>query len=64
LTLGTGSGDGIFGEQASLRYKNVFFETNVQFTLHGDGVVRKTRLATPPTGRMEKARLSVKVVTS
>ena len=37
LTLGTGSYDGVFGEQTSLRYKNVFFETNVQFTLRGDG---------------------------
>jgi hypothetical protein len=37
LTLGTGSYDGIFGEQTSIRYKNVFFETNVQFTLRGDG---------------------------
>jgi len=37
LTLGTGSYDGIFGEQTSLRYKNVFFEANVQFTLRGDG---------------------------
>jgi hypothetical protein len=37
LTLGTGSYDGIFGEQTSLRYKNFFFETNVQFTLRGDG---------------------------
>ena len=37
LTLGTGSYDGIFGEQNSLRYRNVFFETNVQFTLRGDG---------------------------
>jgi hypothetical protein len=37
LTLGTGSYDGIFGEQTSLRYKNIFFETNVQFTLRGDG---------------------------
>jgi hypothetical protein len=37
LTLGTGSFDGIFGEQTSLRYKNVFFQTNVQFTLRGDG---------------------------
>jgi hypothetical protein len=37
LTLGTGSYDGIFGEQTSLRYKNVFFETSVQFTLRGDG---------------------------
>ena len=37
LTLGTGSYDGIFGEQTSLRYKNAFFEANVQFTLRGDG---------------------------
>ena len=37
LTLGTGSYDGIFGEQTSLRYKNFFVETNVQFTLRGDG---------------------------
>jgi hypothetical protein len=37
LTLGTGSYDGVFGEQTSLRYKNTFFETNVQFTLRGDG---------------------------
>jgi hypothetical protein len=37
LTLGTGSYDGIFGEQTSLRYKNLFFESNVQFTLRGDG---------------------------
>ena len=37
LTLGTGSYDGIFGEQTSMRYKNMFFESNVQFTLRGDG---------------------------
>src|SRR5438132_318610 len=37
LALGTGSFDGIFGEQTSLRYKNIFLETNVQFTLRGDG---------------------------
>jgi hypothetical protein len=37
LTLGTGSFDGIFGEQNSLRYKNAFFETSVQFALRGDG---------------------------
>ena len=37
LTLGTGSYDGIFGEQNTLRYKNFFFATNVQFTLRGDG---------------------------
>src|SRR5438270_6698277 len=36
LTLGTGSFDGIFGEQNSMRYKNVFLETNVQFTVRGD----------------------------
>jgi hypothetical protein len=37
LTLGTGSYDGIFGVLSSLRYKNLFFEANVQFTLRGDG---------------------------
>jgi hypothetical protein len=37
LTLGTGSYDGIFGGQTSVRYKNVFVETNAQFTLRGDG---------------------------
>ena len=37
LTLGSGSFDGIFGEQNSLRYKSIFLETNVQFTLRGDG---------------------------
>jgi hypothetical protein len=37
LTLGTGSYDGIFGEQNSVRYKNFFVETNLQFTLRGDG---------------------------
>lgn len=37
LTLGTGSWDGIFGEQNSIRYRGFFFETNVQFTLRGDG---------------------------
>jgi hypothetical protein len=37
LTLGTGSYDGLFGEQNSLRCKNIFLETNVQFTLRGDG---------------------------
>ena len=37
LTLGTGSYDGIFGEQTSMRYKSLFLETNVQFTLRGDG---------------------------
>jgi len=38
LTLGTGSYDGIFGQQNSVRYKNIFMETNVQFTLRGDGL--------------------------
>jgi hypothetical protein len=37
LTLGTGSYDGIFGEQTSMRYKGLFFEANIQFTLRGDG---------------------------
>jgi hypothetical protein len=37
LTLGTGSVDGIFGAQGSLRYKNFFAEENIQFTLRGDG---------------------------
>src|SRR5438094_9106024 len=37
LTLGTGSFDGIFGAQSSLRYKNFFAEANGQFTLRGDG---------------------------
>jgi hypothetical protein len=37
LTLGTGSYDGIFGVQNSLRYKNFFAEANGQFTLRGDG---------------------------
>jgi hypothetical protein len=37
LTLGTGSYDGIFGAQSSVRYKNFFAEANGQFTLRGDG---------------------------
>lgn len=40
LTLGTGSYDGIFGEQNSLRSKNIFLETNLQFNLRGDGAHR------------------------
>ena len=36
LTLGTGSYDGIFAEQTSLRYKDFFAEADVQFTLRGD----------------------------
>lgn len=38
LALGTGGYDGIFGGQTSLRYKNAFFEADVQFTLRGDGL--------------------------
>ncbi|HEX4666830.1 MAG TPA: hypothetical protein VH207_09525 [Chthoniobacterales bacterium] len=38
LTLGTGSYDGIFGGQFALRYKNFFFEQDLQFTLRGDGL--------------------------
>jgi hypothetical protein len=38
LTLGTGSYDGIFGGQISLRYKKFFFEADGQFTLRGDGL--------------------------
>jgi hypothetical protein len=38
LTLGTGSYDGIFGGQASLRYQNWFFQGDLQFTLRGDGL--------------------------
>jgi len=37
LTLGTGSFDGIFGSQTSLRYKSFFAEGSLQFTLRGDG---------------------------
>ena len=37
LTLGTGSYDGIFGEQMAVRYKNMFLETNVQFTARTEG---------------------------
>jgi hypothetical protein len=37
LTLGTGSFDGIFGGQISLRYKNFFADQSLQFTLRGDG---------------------------
>ncbi len=38
LTLGTGSYDGIFGGQGSLRYKSLFFQADMQFTLRGDGL--------------------------
>lgn len=37
LTLGTGSYDGIFGQQTALRYKNMFLETNVQFAARTEG---------------------------
>ena len=37
LTLGTGSFDGIFGGEASLRYRNFFVDQSLQFTLRGDG---------------------------
>lgn len=37
LTLGTGSYDGIFGGQTSLRYRSLFFQADLQFTLRGDG---------------------------
>lgn len=38
LTLGTGSYDGIFGGQTSLRYKQFFFDASAQFALRGDGL--------------------------
>lgn len=37
LTLGTGSYDGIFGCQASARYKFLFFQTDSQFTWRSAG---------------------------
>src|SRR3954468_23651102 len=37
LTLGTGSWDGIFGGHASVRYRNAFLDSELQFTLRGDG---------------------------
>jgi hypothetical protein len=37
LTLGTGSYDGIFGGQISLRYRNFFFQADTQFVLRNDG---------------------------
>lgn len=37
LTLGTGSYDGIFGSQTSLRYRNFFFQADAQFVLRGNG---------------------------
>jgi len=38
LTLGTGSYDGIFGGQTSLRYQNWFFQSDLQFALRGAGL--------------------------
>lgn len=38
LTLGTGSYDGIFGGQTSLRYRSFFLQADLQFTLRGDGL--------------------------
>jgi hypothetical protein len=37
LSLGTGSYDGIFAGQTSLRYRNFFFQADAQFALRGDG---------------------------
>jgi len=38
LTLGTGSYDGIFGGQTSLRYRSFFVDESLQYTLRGDGL--------------------------
>jgi hypothetical protein len=38
LTLGTGSYDGIFAGQTSLRYRNFFFQADAQFALRGSGL--------------------------
>lgn len=37
LTLGTGSWDGLFGVQTSVHYRRAFAQTDIQFTLRGDG---------------------------
>lgn len=37
LTLGTGSYDGLFGGQMSMRYRSGFFEADTQFTLRSEG---------------------------
>ncbi|MDR3404202.1 MAG: hypothetical protein P4L99_17015 [Chthoniobacter sp.] len=37
LTLGTGSVDGIFGIQAEVRYKELFFQADLQYTVRGYG---------------------------
>jgi hypothetical protein len=38
LTLGTGSFDGIFGLQTSCRYRDWFLQSDLRFTLRGEGV--------------------------
>lgn len=38
LTLGTGGYDALFGGQISLRYRDFFFQQELQFTLRGDGL--------------------------
>jgi hypothetical protein len=38
LTLGTGSYDAIFGAQFFVRYRELFFAADTQFTLRGDGL--------------------------
>ena len=37
LTLGTGSWDGVFGAQAVVRYKSVFMQADVQYTVRSKG---------------------------
>lgn len=37
LALGTGSYDGVFGGQVSLRYRDFFFQADAQFVLRGAG---------------------------
>ena len=37
LALGTGSYDGIFAGQTSIRYRNLFLQADGQFALRGDG---------------------------
>ncbi len=37
LTLGTGSFDGVFGAQGVVRYKRVFMQADVQYTLRSEG---------------------------
>jgi len=38
LTLGTGSYDGVFGGEASVRLNEWFFQADLQFALRGDGL--------------------------